>query len=104
LGGIVEARAEHKNFLTKYHRSFCSNVQNVQIVQNVQMLCAKQESFFAQEKKGCNQLVFNIFSMPTFDEFNYWYIFSMPIFDEFNHWYFIRLFLIILTLNPISQE
>lgn len=49
LGGIVEARAEHKNFLTKYHRSFCSNVQ---IVQNVQMLCAKQESFFAQEKKG----------------------------------------------------
>ena len=25
LGGIVEARAEHKNFLTKYHRSFCSN-------------------------------------------------------------------------------
>ena len=49
MGGIVEARAEHKNFITKYHRSFCSNVQ---IVQNVQMLCAKQESFFAQENKG----------------------------------------------------
>ena len=72
LGGIVEARAEHKKFLTKYHRSFCSNVQ---IVQNVQMLCAKQESFFAQEKKGWNQMVFNIFSMPIFDEFNHWYYF-----------------------------
>ena len=26
LGGIVEARDEHKNFLTKYHQSFFSNI------------------------------------------------------------------------------
>jgi len=75
LGGIVEARAEHKNFLTKYHWSFCSNVQMFKIFKMFKMLCAKQESFFAQEKKGWNQMVFNIFSMPIFDEFNYWYIF-----------------------------
>ena len=91
MGGIVEARAEHKNFLTKYHRSFCSNVQNVQIVQNVQMLCAKQESFFAQEKKGWNQLVFNIFQ-------------SQFLMNLIIGTFFVDFLLIILTLNPISQE
>jgi len=54
LGGIVEARDEHKNFLTKYHQSF------------VQMLCANQDFFFRAEKKGSHKTFDKIFLLKCF--------------------------------------
>ena len=69
LGGIVEARAEHKNFLTKYHWSFCSNVQMFKIFKMFKMLCAKQESFFraGKERVKSNGLQY-------FSNANFWWI------------------------------